>query len=90
MNKEKAPIQPLYRSLFCKRRKENGKRQPVYRAEAAHSLDGGGPAMELKHTNPQYETPAQRTERLRAVGAACLAAVRKVRSKEKKTGKGTA
>ncbi len=46
--------------------------------------------MEIKHTHPQYETPTQRTERLRAVGAACLAAVRKVRSKEKKTGKGTA
>lgn len=43
--------------------------------------------MEIKHTHPQYETPAQRTELLQAVGAACLAAVRKVRGKEKKTEK---
>lgn len=38
--------------------------------------------MEIKHTHPQYDSPAQRTEHLKDVSAACLAAVRKVRTRE--------
>ena len=45
--------------------------------------------MEIKHTHPQYDTPADRAERLKDVSTACLAAVRKVRAKEKAQEKGT-
>ena len=63
---------------------------PTYSGVVSHSLDGGGSAMEIKQTHPQYETPTLRAERLKDVRTSCLAAVRKVRAKETKAEKRTA
>lgn len=54
---------------------------PAYPAAAGHSVDRGGPAMEVKHTHPQYASQEQRLAKLEEARAASLAAVGKVRGK---------